>query len=231
MAADPLTDAFEARKLLRAARSATLATATDGGQPFASLVIHACAPDLSILLLISNLSEHTRHLKADPRFSLLASGPAPDTNPQTAPRITVTGLAEPVDDAGLKARFLAIHPYASLYADFGDFRIWRLRPMSGWFVGGFARATRIRRDDLIPDASAVAAAEDSIIAHCNGDHADALAAIAGEPGAWRMVAVDTDGTDLAQDQRVIRVPWSAPVADAGGVRGELVRLARAARGG
>jgi hypothetical protein len=227
-------DAFEARKLLRAARSATLATATDGGQPFASLVIHACAPDLTILLLISDLSEHTRHLKADPRFSLLAAGAPPDANPQTAPRITVTGLAEPVEDAGLKQRFLAIHPYASLYADFGDFRIWRLQPMAGWFVGGFARATRIRRDDLRPDAAAVAAvsaAADSIIGHCNTDHADALAAIAGEPGPWRMVAVDTDGMDLARDQRVIRVAWPAPVADAGGVRGALVGLARAARGG
>ena len=229
MAADPKTDAFEARKLLRAARSATLATAADGGQPFASLVIHACAPDLSILLLISNLSEHTRHLRADPRFSLLATGPAAEANPQTAPRITVTGLAEMTDDPAAKARFLAIHPYASLYADFGDFNVWRLRPLAGWFVGGFARATRIRRDDLVPDAAAstaVAAAEDSIIAHCNADHPDALGRIAGAPGAWRMVTADTDGTDLANGETVVRFPWAAPVANAGDVRAELVRMAR-----
>ena len=30
-----------------------------GGQPFASLVTPACAPDLSLLLLLSDLSEHT----------------------------------------------------------------------------------------------------------------------------------------------------------------------------
>ena len=73
MAEDPgssaLGTAFEARKLLRAARSGTLATAVDGGQPFASLVTPACAPDLSRLLLLSNLSEHTRHLCAEPRCS------------------------------------------------------------------------------------------------------------------------------------------------------------------
>ena len=59
----------------------------------------------------------------------------------------------------------------------------------------------------------------------------ALRAIAGRAGAWRMVAADVDGCDLADGEAaVLRVPWAAPVADAGGIRAELVRLARAARG-
>src|SRR6185312_9937361 len=115
MASDPDT-AFECRKLLRAARVGTLATVVDGGQPFASLVTPACAPDLSVLLLLSNLSEHTRHLRAEPRCSVLVTGPAEGANPQTAPRVTMTGIAEVADDPVLKARFLAVHPYASLYA-------------------------------------------------------------------------------------------------------------------
>ncbi|MBS0562879.1 MAG: hypothetical protein JSR21_22735 [Proteobacteria bacterium] len=45
-----------------------------------------------------------------------------------------------------------------------------------------------------------------------------------------MVTADVDGCDLAQDETVIRVAWSAPAADAGAIRGELVRLAREARG-
>jgi putative heme iron utilization protein len=232
MADDPAGTGFEARKLLRAARSGTLATTADGGQPFASLVTPACAPDLSLLLLLSNLSEHTRHLRAEPRCSLLVCGGAEGTNPQTAPRVTVTGIAEVADDPALKARYLAVHPYASLYADFGDFHLWRIRPMAALFVGGFARAVRLRRTDLAPDPAAVVAiaeAEAGIINHCNNDHRDALAAIAGEPGEWRMVSADTDGTDLAFGERVERFHWSAPVTDAGGVRAELVRMAREAR--
>ena len=217
----------EARRLLRAARVGTLATVTDG-QPFASLVTPACAPDLSVLLLLSDLSEHTRHLRADPRCSLLVCGAPEDANPQTTPRITVTGVAERLSDAALKARYLAIHPYAALYADFADFSLWRIRPSGGLFVGGFGRAARLRAADLTPDPAAVARIEQAsvgIIAHCNGDHAEALAAIAGSPGAWRMVAVDTDGCDLALGERVIRIDWAAPVADADGVRSELIRLA------
>jgi putative heme iron utilization protein len=224
--------AWEARLLLRAARAATLATSAQG-QPFASLVTPATAADLSVLLLLSSLSEHTRHLRADPRCALLVAGAPVDANPQTAPRLTVTGIAEPDADPALKARFLAVHPYARLYADFGDFAVWRVRPQAGLFVGGFARAVRLRGAELLPDpagAAAVAAAETGILAHCNRDHADALAAIAGRPGAWSMVGADTDGCDLAQDETVIRIPWNAPAADSAAIRAELVRLTLAAEG-
>src|SRR6478735_1963078 len=77
--------AWEARKLLRAARAGTLATVADR-QPFASLVTPACSPDLALLLLLSDLSEHTRHLRAEPRCSVLVTGPPVGDNPQTAPR-------------------------------------------------------------------------------------------------------------------------------------------------
>ena len=46
-----------------------------------------------------------------------------------------------------------------------------------------------------------------------------------------MVAADVDGFDLALDERVVRVAWSAPVANAGGVRRELVQMTQAARAG
>ncbi len=223
------TPAWASRKLLRAARVGTLASSL-AGQPFASLVTPACAPDLGVLLLLSSLSEHTRHLRAEPRCSVLVVGAATGANPQTASRVTITGLAEVIDDAELKARYLAVHPYASLYAEFGDFALWRVRPMGGLFVGGFARAARLRLADLTPEpgaVTAIAAAAEGIMAHCNDDHPDAMARIAGGCGAWRMVAVDVDGCDLAQGERVVRVAWSAPVVAPDGVRAELVRLARA----
>lgn len=226
--------ALEARRLLRAARSGTLAT-NASGQPFASLVTPATAPDGSVLLLLSDLSEHTRHLRAEPRCALMVAGAADGPNPQTAPRVTVTGLAEPDPDPAMRARWVAAHPYAAFYAGFGDFRLFRLRPLAGLFVGGFARAHRLRDAQLTPDPGAVAAlaaAEAGIVAHCNGDHADALALIArhhgATPGCWRMAAIDVDGFDLTDSEQVLRVAWSAPVADPGQVRAELVRLAREA---
>lgn len=231
-------EGFQARQLLRAATSATLATQQEG-QPFASLVTPACAPDLAPLLWLSSLSEHTRHLSREPRCALLFTGKPESANPQTAPRVTLTGIAERITDPALKSRWLARHPYAALYADFGDFALWRIRPMGALMVGGFARATRIKLAALLPDPAAVAAiaaAEAEIIAHVNADHADALEAIAvgllgGAPGAWQISAVDVDGLDLTFGESVLRLPFDAPADAAEKVRLELIRVARAGRAG
>ncbi|HEY8288572.1 MAG TPA: DUF2470 domain-containing protein, partial [Acetobacteraceae bacterium] len=57
-----------------------------------------------------------------------------------------------------------------------------------------------------------------------------IATASGAPaGAWRMVAADADGFDLAAGERVIRIAWAAPVASAAAIRDELVRMVRQAR--
>jgi hypothetical protein len=232
----PDSPIWAARKLLRAARVGALGTVADG-QPFASMVTPATFGDLSVLLLLSSLADHTRNLQAEPRCSLLVVGTPTDANPQTAPRLSLSGLAAPDPDPALKARWLAVHPYAVPYADFGDLAIWRFRPVQTHYVGGFARAERPRPGELLPDPAAVAAiaaAADDIMAHCNRDHPDALAVIARHAGGagegpWQMAGVDVDGCDLACGEQVLRIAWSAPVADAGSVAAELARLARAAR--
>lgn len=233
--------AREARRLIRAAGSAALATQADG-QPFASLVTPATAPDLSPLLLLSTLSEHTRQLRTEPRCALLFTGAPNGPNPQTTPRVTLTGRAEPVEGAetaALKARWLARHPYAALYADFADFSLWRVAPGGALLVGGFARAVRLRVAALMPEPASVAAlAAAGIVEHVNADHADAVAAIAegllGQAPAasdspWRLIAVDVDGADLSAGERVCRLHFSRAVSAAEDVRAELVRAARAGR--
>jgi len=222
---------FAARCLFRAAAASTLATQGDG-QPFASLVTHAMAPDGTALLWLSTLSQHTRQLAREPRCALMAQGQPTSPNPQTAPRATITGLAEQIEDPALKARWLARHPYAALYADFGDFGLWRVVPQSGLLVGGFAAAHRLRQADLAPDAAAVAAlaaAEADIIADVNADHPETLALLAGSDTGWRMVALDCDGFDMAAGDLLQRRAFTSPVADADGVRRALILAGRAAR--
>ena len=229
------TPVADARALLRAARAGTLAS-SGGGQPFASLVTPAAAPDGSLLLLLSGLSEHTRHLRDEPRCAVMVAGPPTGPNPQTAPRLTVTGLAAPEPDPAMKSRWVALHPYAAFYAGLGDFQLWRIAPRAGHYIGGFASATRLRQDDLAWDPAAVQAvmaAEPGVIAHCNDDHGDALDVIAtarGAPGTgWRMAACDIDGCDLVREESMVRIPWLAPAADAGDIRKALIQLAAAAR--
>ncbi len=221
---------WEARRIVRAGSAATLATQA-GGQPFAALVTPATAVDGALLVLLSGLSEHTRQLRADGRCALLICGGTDDPNPQAGPRVSVSGTAAPDPDPASRARWLARHPYAAFYAGLADFVLWRIEPSGANFIGGFARAFRLTREDLVSAPAAAAALEAAgpgIMAHCNADHSDALAAIAGRAGwaagAWQMTAVDPDGFDLALEDDVRRVAFALPVEDTAGVRRELVRM-------
>src|SRR5947199_35145 len=82
------------------------------GGPFASLVMVALHHDVSPLLLISDLSEHAKNIKAECRVSLLFDGTPGLDDPLTGPRVTVLGEAVPIEDSRLKARYLARHPSA-----------------------------------------------------------------------------------------------------------------------
>jgi putative heme iron utilization protein len=130
----------EAKTLLAGAKSASLATVYEGA-PFAALVTPAFLPDASAVLLLSQLSAHTRHLEANPACALLIVGTPAAENPQTAPRLCMTGMATLAPAAEVRAAYLAAHPYAALYVDFADFAFWRLRFTAAHFIGGFAAAS------------------------------------------------------------------------------------------
>lgn len=131
-------DPTNARALVRSADRAVLATAL-GGWPYASLVLPAADADGAPLLLLSDLAEHAKNLKADPRCSLLFDGTQGLTDPLTGLRVTVMGEARPTADKDLLAGYVTRHPSAGLYAGFGDFRLYRMAVARAHVVAGFGR--------------------------------------------------------------------------------------------
>jgi putative heme iron utilization protein len=88
---DPSRDV---RELIRSQDRAALATAlpgNGGAWPYASLVLVAVDHDLSPILLLSDLAEHSKAIAADPRVSLLFDGTAGLAQPLTGPRVTLLG--------------------------------------------------------------------------------------------------------------------------------------------
>lgn len=225
-----------ARRLMRSVDRATLATSQDGC-PYASLVLTALDHDASPLLLLSDLAEHSKNLKREPRASLLFDGTAGRDDPLTGARVTVLGEAKPVDDARLLTRFTARHPSAAGYAGFADFHLYRLDIARAHLVAGFGRIHAIAAAALrSPPAPALAAAESGILEHMNDDHAEAIELYAtrlggGSGSGWRMTGIDPEGIDLRRGGAVVRLDFPAPVGDAEGARAALVRLARHARRG
>ncbi|HUB95602.1 MAG TPA: DUF2470 domain-containing protein [Stellaceae bacterium] len=229
-----------ARQVMRGADRATLATSLsgpDGAWPYASLVMVALDSDAAPLVLISELAEHTKNLRRNPRASLLFDATAGLADPLTGARVTVLGEAAPVEDDRLRARYVARHPSAAGYRDFHDFHLWRLTPERAHLVAGFGRIHWIEAAALSSPpaaAAALAAAEPGILAHMNEDHgatidlyASRLLGLSGE--GWRMVAVDPDGADLRRDAATARLRFTAPVADPDAVRRAFIALAEAAR--
>jgi putative heme iron utilization protein len=133
----------EAKTLIAAAKAGSLATVHEGA-PFAALVTPAFLPDASAILLLSQLSAHTRHLQANPACALLIVGEATSENPQTAPRLCLNGAAAVVSGGEIREAYLAAHPYAALYVDFTDFAFWRLTFTAAHFIGGFAAASPLQ---------------------------------------------------------------------------------------
>lgn len=228
----------EASGLVRRARSAALATALAGdeGFPYASLVTVATDIDGSPVLLLSELSDHTRNLKADGRAALLFEEAAGLANPQTGARVTVLGTVRMTDDERQRRRFLARHPDA-FYAEFADFHIYAMTVSKAHWVGGFGKSVWFPADDLITDpqtAGNLAACETEVLAHMNEDHREAIGLYAqdllGLPqGNWLMTGVDSEGCDLRCGDRYARLDFDERITDAASLRAVLINLARRAR--
>ncbi|MCK5274996.1 MAG: pyridoxamine 5'-phosphate oxidase family protein [Alphaproteobacteria bacterium] len=153
---DEIDPAPFCRRIIRGAGRATLATTAVKGKggvggpwPYASLVLTACDGQGSPLLLISDLADHTRNMRADARVSLLYDGTGGLDDPLTGPRVTLQGEAGQVEDGGLMDIYLARHPQAKIYAGFKDFHLFRVRPLRAHLVAGFGRIHWIGADELL----------------------------------------------------------------------------------
>lgn len=244
---------------MRAADRATLATSLRGngpeggepGWPYPSLVQVALDLDGTPLLLLSTLADHTKNIAADPRVGLLFDGTvwgtAGGTQPLAGARVSVLGHAERSDDPRHRARFLARHPGASLYAGFGDFGLYKVSVRNAHLVAGFGRVHWLTSAELLlPKVPiALAEAESDILAHMNTDHSDAIRLYATVLGGgankwagdadgadgklWMMTGIDPDGCDLRCGGRIARVDFDQRVEDPTGARVMLAGLARRAR--
>ena len=138
-----------ARSLCQDARFAALGV-LDDGRPMVTRVAFAQTPDDNPMSLISDLSHHTRALRADPRCSLLVGEPKEKGDPLTHPRLTMQAeariLAEKPKD--LKAHYLRAHPKAKLYLDFTDFHFVIFEPVIAHLNGGFGKAFTLTPEDL-----------------------------------------------------------------------------------
>jgi putative heme iron utilization protein len=108
--------------------------------PFGSIVTYAVDTEGRPIFLLSSLAVHTTNLLANPKASLLVFAESAESDPLSSPRLNVFGEVEVLPDADIPAMrglYLARHPEAEQWVDFGDFAFYRLSVGQAYYVGGF----------------------------------------------------------------------------------------------
>ena len=139
-------------------RRGVLAVVQSNGRPHLSTVSYAYDRDADLVRIsVTDSRVKTRHLRADPRASLLIMRPdVGEGDPQALPRATfqVSAAPLPADDPGYldaRAAYLARLPQQEYLFSFPDFALFRLTPASARYIGGFAKAFSLS-SALIADA-------------------------------------------------------------------------------
>ena len=153
MAQDPIRPTDDearalAKRLITDARFGALAVLQDGRPAVTRVAVTTDEAGVP-LMLVSDLSSHTKALRADPRCSLLLGEPGDKGDPLTHPRITLMCEAVflPKTDA-LVARYLDLQPKAKLYIGFADFHFVQLQTLEAHLNGGFGKAYWLTPGDL-----------------------------------------------------------------------------------
>ena len=139
-----------ARQLMTAGHAALAWTDAQTGTPGISRVAFADDPEAGPLTLISGLAPHFAALRANPDCALMLGEVGDKGDPMTHPRLMIRARAAFVaaPDPGMRQRWLARNPKATVYIDLPDFAFVRLIPQSALLNGGFARAFRLTAQDL-----------------------------------------------------------------------------------
>ncbi|MGV9668738.1 HugZ family pyridoxamine 5'-phosphate oxidase [Nocardia niigatensis] len=234
--------ADEARTVAAATNTATLATLSSDGGPWASFVTYGLLAGQPVLC-VSRMAEHGRNLAADPRASLSIVTPELPEDPLAGTRLTLAGIAErPQGEEAVAAReaHLAAVPAAETYIDFSDFTVWVLRVQRARWVGGYGRMDSATADEYVAaQADPIIPAAARAITHLNDDHADSLLDMAhargGYPDATAAVCERADryGLDLRvttpRGIAVTRIGYLTPIDNIADLRAATVDLARASR--
>lgn len=211
-----------ARCLIRSCDRAALGTINrDNGTPYVSLVLTACDYDASPLLLVSSLAEHTKNICVNSNVSLLFDGTRDLDAPLTGKRLTIQGQAITTEKGHHKRRYLARHPEAAQYAEFGDFSLLRIMPHRAHLIAGFGAIETIEAGDLLHemDNTSLAASEQIILKQLNDQHLAAMEHYfkrgkKNSPSSWRLTGCDVEGADFRHKGEVLRVNFSHPADDA-----------------
>ncbi len=234
----PSEEATIARKLLRSMDCGVLSTMSVAmpGFPFGSVTPYVTTHDGHVVVLVSDIAQHTKNMQADDKVCMTVMDNA-DGNKQEQGRATIIGRARPVPgdkEEEVSSRYFAFFPEARHYSQAHDFTYFWVEPKKIRYIGGFGKIFWIEKEDWVVPKPAWSADEAGIMEHMNSDHQDALNAMAKFYGGVEsedtsLVAVDPEGCHIKAAGRICYIPFAKCAMTKDAVREAMVTLSKMSR--
>ena len=212
--------------------------------PYVTFVMTAFDHDGSPLLLLSDLSEHTKNLKSNDMVSILffeenrdeESFPIFESNesyedPMSRPRLTVIGRLKKSKKIEHKERFISRHSVSKLYSNFADMNLYKLEISGGHLTGGFAKVKWFNKDELtIKGFSGFSEDEIDIVKHMNEQHKESIKQYskffldASNFENYNIVGIDPEGFDLRYNDKLKRISFLKKIEFSSELRKVFIKL-------
>lgn len=209
------------------------------GYPFGSLTPYACDELFRPILLISDLAQHTKNIKEDPKVSLTVLDEASSGEHQAFGRLTFLGEVEKIgkehdDYQKSKDSYFQLFPYASEYLKAHGFDFYRINPKRIRFIGGFGKIAWIEQEQWSMANPFDNETKQRIISHMNEDHQHNLKDYLtfyknrnlNSDEEAIMVNIYQFGFHILVNKDLYHFPFKTPVKDANEAREQLVQMAK-----
>jgi heme iron utilization protein len=143
-------------ELLTKPKTLSLGVVVDGAPSLGLVPFARAEHEATLYVHVSRLARHSAGLGQGAPIAVLLHRPEADSeDPLQLPRLTLSGLAEPLPRGSpeyvqARATYVGRFPGMSPTFDLGDFTLVALRLQGGRLVSGFAHARDVKEGDLKP---------------------------------------------------------------------------------
>lgn len=204
------------------------------GYPFGSITPYCLDYSGQPIILISDIAQHTKNIKQDPKVSLTIVDKETN-NVQTGARLTLLANAILSEDEESAHRYYQHFPESITYHQTHDFNFYQLQVVRGRFIGGFGKIFWHEPDEFLQSNPFRGKEERYILDHMNEDHQNALRHYCryfkdvdiSDEEQLKMIGIDAEGFEILSNENILRIDFKKAIQTTQEARKVLVEMAKA----
>ncbi|MCP5045691.1 MAG: DUF2470 domain-containing protein [bacterium] len=212
------------------------------GYPFGSLTPYCLDSGFNPVIFISDLAQHTKNIKANPKVCLTITEETDDNEKQAHARYTYIGDAIRVAEGSgsyeeVADRYFRYFPSSRGYLETHDFNFYRIHLVRGRYIDGFGKIFWITQSEWQHSNVFSSTEELAIVNHMNSEHPDSLRNYCShyknlevhEDEPIVMTGIYQYGFDVIWKGHKLHFPVKEEIFDVLSARERLVEMSKASR--